>query len=507
MLPGRERKLVTTALMLGSLLAALEATAVAAAVPTAVGSMGGVSRYSWVFSAYLLTSTTTVPLYGKLADLYGRRRIYLIAVALFVGGSALSGFSGSLEQLIAFRAIQGLGAGGLMPVAATVIGDIFTLDERGRMQGLFAGVWAFASLVGPFVGGVLTDALSWRAIFFLGVPFGLLSAWMLNRHLREEPPRREHRLDLLGTVLLSLAVTLLLLGLIEGPEVWGWGDPRTLGTLAGSVVLTLAFLWQEHRAPEPMLPLDLFKSRVIAVSCAGNALVGALLFALTAFGPILGQGVLGGSATDAGVLLSPILIGWPLSSTITGRLMSRYSYRRFCLVGGFLLAGSGLALARLSAATTRLEVMAVLFAMGLGLGFVSMPYMIAVQSAVPWRLRGVATGSVQFFRSIGGAVGVAALGALFASRLTQAVGPGVDANALLDPGQRAAMGTFEIGRLSDAFLLALQAVFWGVGAIAVASLLVALWFPGGKPRDLAWVDPERTAEPAEPSIQPLEVPH
>ncbi|HXU31596.1 MAG TPA: MFS transporter, partial [Thermoanaerobaculia bacterium] len=238
MLPGRERKLVTTALMLGSLLAALEATAVAAAVPTAVGSMGGVSRYSWVFSAYLLTSTTTVPLYGKLADLYGRRRIYLIAVALFVGGSALSGFSGSLGQLIVFRAIQGLGAGGLMPVAATVIGDIFTLDERGKMQGLFAAVWAFASLVGPLVGGLLTDALSWRAIFFLGVPFGILSAVMLHRHLREEATRREHRLDLLGTVLLTLAVTLLLLGLIEGPEVWGWGDPRTLGTLAGAVLLT-----------------------------------------------------------------------------------------------------------------------------------------------------------------------------------------------------------------------------------------------------------------------------
>ncbi len=504
MLPGRERKLVTSALMLGSLLAALEATAVAAAVPTAVGSMGGVSRYSWVFSAYLLTSTTTVPLYGKLADLFGRRRIYLIAVALFVGGSALSGLSTSLEQLIVFRALQGLGAGGLMPVAATVIGDIFTLEERGRMQGLFAAVWAFSSLVGPLVGGLLTDALSWRAIFFVGVPFGLLSAWMLNRHLREEPPRREHRLDVLGTILLSVAVTLLLLGLIEGPDVWGWSDPRTLGSFAGAVLLTLGFLWQENRAKEPMLPLDLFKSRLISISCVGNALLGTLLFALTAFGPILGQGVLGGSATDAGALLSPVLIGWPLSSTITGRLMNRYSYRRFCLLGGVLLALSGLALARLSAATGKVEVMTILFVMGLGLGFVSMPYMIAVQSAVPWRLRGVATGSVQFFRSIGGAVGVAALGALFASRLSRALPAGADANALLDPIGRSSMQAAELARLSDAFLVALQAVFWGVGAIGIASLVVAFGFPAGKPRDLAWADPER--ETAVAQAMEMEIP-
>src|SRR6185295_4611762 len=247
--PGRDRQLVTVAVMLGMFLAALEATAVAAAVPTAVGTMGGVARYSWVFSAYLLTSTTTVPLYGKLADLFGRRRIYLFSVALFLLGSALSGLSASLVQLIVFRGIQGLGAGGLMPVAATVIGDIFSLEERGRMQGLFSSVWAFASLVGPLAGGLLTDALSWRWIFFINIPFGLASAWLLERHLKEEPPRREHRLDVLGTVLLTITIALLLLALIEGPEIWGWRDPKTLAALAGALAAGIGFVIQERHAP------------------------------------------------------------------------------------------------------------------------------------------------------------------------------------------------------------------------------------------------------------------
>src|SRR4030095_11092120 len=240
---------------LGMFLAALEATAVAAAVPTAVGELGGVSRYSWVFSVYLLTSTTTVPLFGKLADLYGRKRTYQAAVFFFLLGSALSGLSRSFGQLVIFRAIQGLGAGGVMPVAITVIADIYNREERGRIQGVFSGVWALASLIGPLLGGVITDLLSWRWIFYLNVPFGLVSAWMLHRWLREETGRTEHRLDILGTLSLTTAVTLLLLALIEGPESWGWSDPRTLALLAGSAVGLAVFFWQERRAPEALVPL------------------------------------------------------------------------------------------------------------------------------------------------------------------------------------------------------------------------------------------------------------
>jgi EmrB/QacA subfamily drug resistance transporter len=481
--PGKERRLVTAGILLGMFLAALEATAVAAAVPTAVGELGGVSRYSWVFSVYLLTSTTTVPLFGKLADLYGRKRTYQVAVAIFLVGSALCGLAHSFGQLIIFRAIQGLGAGGVMPVAITIVGDIYKLEERGRVQGAFSGVWALASLIGPLLGGIITDALSWRWIFYLNVPFGLVSAWMLHRWLREETGRTEHRLDILGTVSLTAAVTLLLLALIEGPESWGWRDARTLGLLAGSAAGLALFFWQERRAPEPMLPLDLFKNRLIAVASAGNVLIGALLFSITAYVPMFGQGVLGGTAVDAGSILAPILIGWPIASTLAGRMLLRVSYRTMSVGGAALAVAGSLLLARAGAATTRLEVMTAMLIIGLGLGFLSMPYLLGVQSAVPWQRRGVATSSVQFFRNIGGAIAVAALGALLNARLHAMAGPGADANAVLDPALRTRLAPDTVHHLTSALLHGIQGVFIALAAMAVISFAVALLFPRGSARE------------------------
>ncbi|HEY9421855.1 MAG TPA: MDR family MFS transporter, partial [Thermoanaerobaculia bacterium] len=449
----------------------------AAAVPTAVGELGGVSHYSWVFSAYLLTSTTTVPMFGKLADLYGRKRTYAWAVFFFLLGSALCGIAQSFTQLIVFRAIQGLGAGGVMPVAITVTGDIYNLEERGRIQGLFSAVWAFSSLIGPLMGGWITDALSWRWIFYLNVPFGLLSAWMLHRWLHEEKARTQHKLDILGTVSLTASCTFLLLALIEGPGAWGWTDPRTLALLAGTVVGLVVFLWQEQRAPEPMLPLDLFQNRLIAVSSVGNALLGALLFAITAYVPMFGQGVLGGTAVDAGTILAPILFGWPIASTIAGRLLLRIGYRTMSLGGAALIVLGCLALAFTGPATGRTEVMVAMMIIGFGLGFVSMPYMLGVQNAVPRHRRGVATSSVQFFRNIGGAVAVAALGALLNARFQAVAGPGADANAALEPALRARLTPEALQQLTSALLNGLQAVFIALAVLSVAGLVVALLFP------------------------------
>ena len=484
MQPGRERQLVTAAILLGMFLAALEATAVATAVPTAVGELGGVAHYSWVFSAYLLTSTTTVPLFGKLADLFGRKRTYQVSVAFFLLGSALSGLSRSFAQLVIFRAVQGLGAGGVQPVAITITGDIYTLEERGRIQGIFSGVWALSSLLGPLLGGLITDALSWRWIFYVNVPFGLLSAWLLQIWLREETPRRQHKLDVLGTVSLTAAVTLLLLALLEGPSAWGWGDARTLGLLAGSLVGLAVFFWQERRAPEPMLPLDLFRNRLIAVSSAGNTLVGALLFALTAYVPMFGQGVLGGTAVDAGTILAPILIGWPIASTIAGRMLMRVGYRSMSLGGGVLIVAGSALLALTGPGTGRAPVMLAMMIVGLGLGFTSMPYLLGVQNAVPWQRRGVATSSVQFFRCIGGAVAVAALGALLNSRLQSVAGPGVSADAMLDPALRSRLAPATLHLLSGALLHGLQGVFVALAGFAVLGLLIAMLFPRGSTRSL-----------------------
>lgn len=479
MQPGRDRQLVTTAVLLGMFLAALEATAVAAAVPTAVGEMGSVSRLSWVYSIYLLTSTTTVPLFGKLADLYGRRITYHVAVGLFLIGSALCGMAGSFEQLILFRAIQGLGAGGVQPIGITIIGDIYTLEERGRMQALFSGIWAVASLTGPLLGGWITDAFSWRWIFYLNLPFGLASAWMLHRSLREREQRREHGLDVLGTVSLTIAVTLLLVALVEGPEVWGWTDARTLSLFAGSVASLALFFWQERRAAEPMLPLDLFRNRIIAVSSLGNTVLGTLLFAIIAFVPVYVQGVLGGTAVNAGIMLMPMLIGWPISSTLVGRYMTRIGYRSFAIGGSLLLITGCSLLALVGSSFDRPVVLAAMLLAGLGMGFTSMPYLLGPQNAVPWSQRGVTTSSVQFFRTIGGSVAVAALGALLNARL-QAVDPRLDPNTALDPALRAKAGSEALAHLTSALLYGLQGVFLVTALIAAVTFAIAWAFPKGK---------------------------
>lgn len=459
-------------------LAAVEATAVAAAVPTAVGEMGGVARYSWVFSAYLLASTTTVPLYGKLADLYGRRWIYHVAVALFLVGSALSGLSQSLEQLIFFRFLQGLGAGGVTPVAITITGDIYSLEERAKMQGVFSAVWAFASLAGPLLGGWITDAFSWRWIFYFNIPFGIASAVLVHKHLKEEPQRREHKLDILGTVSLTAAVTLLLVGLIEGPGEWGWSSPRTIGAFVVSIISLIVFFWQENRAPEPMLPLSLFKNRLIAVSSMGNMLLGALLFSLTAFVPMFAQGALGGTAMDAGTVITPVLIAWPIASTLTGRVLMKVGYRPFAIAGGCTMLVGAVILALVDGDTTRSAILVSMTIFGFGLGFNSMPYLLGVQNAVPWKLRGVATGSVQFFRSMGGAIVVAALGALFSVRLAGASG-GINPNTALDPVRRAKASPETLAHLSSAILYGLQGVFRVLAVIAAVTIAVAWFFPKG----------------------------
>jgi EmrB/QacA subfamily drug resistance transporter len=476
--PGRNRRLVSFALALGSFLAALEATAVAASVPTAVGELRGMSHYSWVFSAYLLTSTTTVPLYGKLADLYGRRRVYHFAVALFLLGSVLCGFSNSLGQLIVCRAIQGLGAGGVQPITMTLIGDLYTLKERGRIQGLFSGVWAFSSLIGPPLGGLITDLLSWRWIFFINIPFGIASSLILQRWLGPEraAPRKKHRLDVLGTALLTLAITVLLIGLLEGAGDAGFTAPLTLGLFATAIAGLVAFVFQERRAAEPMLPLDLLAHPVIGVSAVGNVLIGVLLYAITAFVPMFSQGVIGGSAAAAGAVLTPMLLGWPIASVISGRLVLRAGYRPLAIVGGGLIAVGGVLLTRLGAGSSREEILIATFVIGLGLGFFAMPLLLAVQNAVGWQQRGVATSSVQFFRTIGGAVAVAALGALLNARVA-AHGSHLDPNAVFEPALLARLPPTALHALQAALVDGLRAVFMAIGAMAVLTLVVALLFP------------------------------
>lgn len=485
MQPGRQRKLVTAALLAGLFLSALEATAVATAMPTAVADLGGMERYSWAFSIYLLTSTTTVPLYGKLADLYGRLRIYVWGMALFLLGSALCGAADTFGQLIAFRAIQGLGAGGVMPVSVTLIGDIFTLEERGRMQGVFSGVWGVASLIGPAVGGFVTDAFSWRFVFYFAIPFGILSAVLLIIFLQEQEVRREHKLDLIGTTLLTGSIALLLTAILEGSEVWGWSSPRTIGLVACSLLAFIGFVLQERVAPEPTLPFDLFRNRVIAVASAGSVVIGAMLFTLTAFTPMYVQGVLAGSAAQAGAPLIGMSIGWPLASATAGRLMIRTGYRRLVVVGATItVVGVGM-LALVGRSSSLQYLIVSMVVLGIGNGLVSTPYLVAVQNAVPWKRRGVATSSSQFFRTIGGAIAVAAFGAVVNANLHARMGTAFNANSALDPSLRARLSADALDRVQAALASGLHVVFLICAGMAMVGLAIGLLFPHGSATDHA----------------------
>jgi EmrB/QacA subfamily drug resistance transporter len=467
-------------------LAALEATAVGTAMPTVVADLGGVSRYSWIFSVYLLASTTTVPMYGKLADLFGRLRIFTIAVFLFLLGAGLCGIAQTFPQLILFRTIQGLGAGGVIPVAITVVGDIYSLEERGRIQGVFSAVWAISSLVGPAAGGLITDLLSWRWVFLLNLPFGVVSVVMLHLFFREEAPRSERRLDLLGTFSLTASIALLLLALLEGTERWGWIDARNLSMMGCALMGLVFFLWQETRAPEPMLPLELFQTRVIAVASTGGFLMGSVLFCAAAFVPMFTQGVLGGTAIDAGMTLAPMSIGWPIASTTAGWLLAKRGYRPFIVAGGILgVLGCGL-LASVDATSGRGPVMVAMFLLGLGLGFLSTPYLLAVQNAVPKHQRGVATSSVQFFRTIGGSIAVAALGAVLNAHLTEHLMTGVDPNVALNPVMRTGVSEGVLRNLVSALDGGLGSIYLVMTGLALAGLVVGLMFPGGPAQSHAY---------------------
>lgn len=487
--------IVTVALMLGMFLAALDTTIVGTALPSIVGKLGGISLYSWVFSVYLLTSTTTVPIYGKLADLYGRKPIFLIGTTLFLLGSIFSGAAQSMEQLILFRALQGLGAGAVLPIVLTIIGDIYDLQQRAKVQGLFSGVWALSSIVGPALGGIIVDHFTWRWVFYINVPFGILSGILLAVYLKEHVERRKQQLDYLGTLLLTGGVVALLFALLQGGTSWAWLSIPSLGLFAATVVLLTLFVAQERRVDEPILPLSLFTNRVIAVSSAGGVVLGILMFGLTSYFPLFVQGVQGGTATNAGLALGPMLVAWPIASTISGRIVIRSGYRFTTLVGMALATlGTGLILF-FTRDTSQVFIIVTMFIIGSGLGFASTAFILAVQNAVPWNQRGVATASTQFTRTIGGTIGVAAMGTILNVQMAQRFPPIIaqfaqaaahlprgitTSNVLLTPELRAALPTAFVTQLQIAFA---HSLFWVYGLIfllAVIGVVLMLFLPGGR---------------------------
>ena len=465
-------------------------------MPTIVAALGGLAHYSWVVSAYLLTSTVSVPVWGKLSDLFGRRRLFQIGIGVFLAGSLACGAAQSMTQLIFARALQGVGAGALVPLAMTIIGDIFTLEERAKMQGLFSGVWGVSSVVGPLLGGFITDQLSWRWVFFINLPVGIAAAAIIGFALIERQRDERPSIDYAGATVLTLAVTILLLVLSAEQLV----TLRNAGLAALTVVLFALFVMIERRAADPVVPFALFRNRVVAVAIIVGFLAGIGMFAAITFVPLLAQGVLGASATEAGTFLTPLMLSWVVSSIIGGRLLIRLGSRTLVIAGllSMFIGFSGLAV--FTRDTPRGLIVGELIFIGAGLGLTMLTLLIASQHSVPREQLGITTSLNQFSRSIGGTVGVAILGALLTAGLAEFSS---NPNALVNPAARAHIPAAELVALQGALQGTLRTIFGTCAVVSLAALAAAVLLPhrhvGAHPErmvmaEMTTIDPEHEPE-------------
>ncbi|HEY6748530.1 MAG TPA: MDR family MFS transporter [Mycobacteriales bacterium] len=450
-----ERGPVLIAIMLSTALIAIDSTVIATAVPSIVADVGGFSQFPWLFSIYLLAQAVTVPVYGKLADLFGRKPVILFGIGLFLAGSILCGIAWSMGALIAFRVVQGLGAGAILPITITIAGDLYSTEERAKVQGYIASVWGIASVVGPTLGGVFSEYTSWRWIFFINIPLCLLAAAMLVRNLHERVERSRPAIDYRGAALLTAGLTLVILAVLEGGQAWAWDSPASISILAVGLVMLVVFWFAERSAVAPVLPLWVFRRRLLVVSGAISAGVGAILLGLTSYVPTYVQEVIGKGPLVAGFALATLTLGWPVAASQSGRIYLRIGFRGCALIGTVIvLAGSALLLL-LGRDSNVYQVGVACLVIGLGMGLTASPTLIAAQSSVGWEDRGVVTANNLFLRSLGSSLGVAVFGAL--------------ANAVIG------------SRVDPAGLTtAVHRVFLTTVVVAALMLVAATMLPGGR---------------------------
>lgn len=417
-----ERGPVLASLMLATGLIAIDATILATAVPSVVHDLGSYQQFPWLFSVYLLAQAVSVPIYSKLADTVGRKPIILIGIALFLLGSILCGFAWSMPSLILFRLVQGLGAGAVGPMAMTIVGDIYTVSERAVVQGYIASVWAVSSVVGPALGGVFAQFDMWRLIFFINAPLCLIAGGMLLRHFREQTERRRHRIDFAGAALLTVGLTGIILGVLEGGNAWAWLSAPSLVCFGAGVVALVLFALVERRAAEPIIDLRLISRRLILTTTLASFAIGALLTGVTSFAPAYLEGSIGVVPLLSGLAVAAMTLGWPLSAANAGRLYLRHGFRFTALIGSSIATIGAIGLALVGPYPNAISLAAVAFVIGFGLGWTAAPTLIVAQASVGWGERGAVTGMNTFARSAGSAVGVAVFGAI--SNAVMAAGGG-----------------------------------------------------------------------------------
>jgi EmrB/QacA subfamily drug resistance transporter len=454
-------------LMVTLLLAALDQTIVATALPRIVTDLGGITQYSWVFTAYMLTSTVTVPLYGKLGDVYGRKNLFLFSIVVFLLGSALCGAATDMTQLIVFRAIQGIGAGGLFPLSLAVIGNIVPPRDRGRWQGLIGAVFAASSILGPAVGGFIVDNASWRWVFLVNLPVGGIALVVISITMPRRTPQTVHPIDWLGAGVLAAGVGSLLMGLVWGGKDYPWTSGHVVGALALAAGLLVVFALVEHRAREPILPFDILRNPIVAGSIACMALVGMAMFGTISYVPLFVQGVIGTSATSSGVVLTPLMLGAVTTSLLTGQLVSRTGrYRWNAILGPIVLAAGMFLLWRMNTHTTNAQAARNMVIAGIGIGSMMQVFVLSVQNAVPRRHIGSATALTQFSRQMGATVGVTVMGAIVNHGLPSGLGgsEGIGIHRLPSAARQSLAGA-----LRPAFFVAacVSSVVWLIAVVWV----------------------------------------
>jgi len=467
------RKKIIVSLMLMTFLSAVEGTIISTAIPRITSDLSGVELVSWVYAIYMLATAVSTPIYGKLADLFGRKKVLLIGATIFLVGSALCGIVTSMEQLIVFRALQGLGAGAIMPITMTIIGDLYSeVKDRAKAQGWISAVWGISGVIGPLVGGFLVDSLSWRYIFFLNVPFGIIACLMIVIYYKESVKPAKHHIDYLGATVFSLSAIALLYALLTGSSKNNWGDMSIISLLIFAVVSFIIFLFIEKKSPEPLIPLALFANRTLSIINILTLISGAMLISLTMYLPIWSQGVLGKNATDAGLILMPLPVMWTVGTIFSSKLVGRFNTKQIILLGVCVLSVAAFSLFTLSITSPAFLIYVGVGLFGLGMGLVSPIYMVTIQTAVSNQTRGTAIGLNTFINTFSQTLGAAVFGALFNTMIHAR---GVQNLDLVSSGGHAGTTANIVSKSQEALASSVHFIYMGTFILALVTLCI-VWF-------------------------------